>query len=226
MEDIVIELKKKKERTFLTITEEDLKSKPEKLLIALKRECVDFKTWFKIIVFKMIIIKIYYYSLKDYKNFKKFSQELLSIDVDLNPYYKDQKQIFIYILNTFSIIYNYLSEKTNEASSYEEFNNNSTRFINKAENIIMYDHLTMICKGFLLFCKGDYNNSETYFLSISENEKNNVHPNIVILANIGKALTHFNKGNYSQAIDCFTCLIKDHNFINENVLESKKELFV
>ena len=144
---------------------------------------------------------------------------MLNIEVDLNPYYKDQKQIFIYILNTFSIIYNYLSEKTNEATSYEELNNNSTRFINKAENIIMYDHLTMICKGFLLFCKGDYNNSETYFLSISENDKNNVHPNIVILANIGKALTHFNKGNYSSAINCFTILIKDHNYINENILE-------
>ena len=164
---------------------------------------------------------MYFYLQNDYKNFKKFSQELLSIDVDLNPYYKDQKQIFIYILNTFSIIYNYLSDKTNESSTYEELNTNSTRFINKAENIIMYDHLTMICKGFLLFCKGDYINSETYFMSISENDKNTVHSNIVILANIGKGLTHYNKGNYAQAINCFTNLIKDHNYINENVLESK-----
>ena len=50
MEDIVIELKKKKEKTFLTITEEDMKNKSDKLLFTLKRECVDFKTWFKIIV--------------------------------------------------------------------------------------------------------------------------------------------------------------------------------
>ena len=50
MEDIVIELKKKKDKTFLKITEDDLNTKSEKLLITLKRECVDFKTWFKIIV--------------------------------------------------------------------------------------------------------------------------------------------------------------------------------
>jgi hypothetical protein len=50
MEDIFIELKKKKEKTYLTITEDDLKNKSDKLFITLKRECVDFKTWFKIIV--------------------------------------------------------------------------------------------------------------------------------------------------------------------------------
>ena len=44
------ELKKKKERTILEFTEEELKSKPDKILQVLKRECVDLKSWFYVIV--------------------------------------------------------------------------------------------------------------------------------------------------------------------------------
>jgi len=44
------ELKKKKERTILEFSEEELKSKPDKILQVLKRECVDLKSWFYVIV--------------------------------------------------------------------------------------------------------------------------------------------------------------------------------
>lgn len=167
---------------------------------------------------------MFYYLEKDFNNFKKFSKEMLSIDVELNPYYKDQKQIFIYILNTFSLVYNYLGERSNDANLFEEFSTTSTRFINKAEHITTIDHLTMICKGFLLFCKGDYQNSETYFNSISDNEKSSHNSNVIILATLGKAFTLYNKGNYSNAVACFTVLIRDFDYINETVLEGKNNL--
>lgn len=50
MEDIIFELRKKKDKTMLTITEDDLRNKSERILTTLKRECVEFKSWFKIIV--------------------------------------------------------------------------------------------------------------------------------------------------------------------------------
>jgi len=47
---IKIELRRKKEKTLITISEEELKEKSDKILNMLKKECVDVKTWFYIIV--------------------------------------------------------------------------------------------------------------------------------------------------------------------------------
>jgi hypothetical protein len=45
---------------------------------------------------------MYFHSIHDYENFKRFSDELSKIDVDNNTIYKDQKQTFKYILNIFA----------------------------------------------------------------------------------------------------------------------------
>lgn len=85
----------------------------------------------------------------------------------------------------------------------------------------MYDPMTMICKGFLYFIQGDYDNSEIYFSNIADNDKyNTLNKSIIILAKLGKALNSYNKMNYSKAIDCFVTLIRDYDYINESVLES------
>ena len=52
---IKIELRRKKEKTLITISEEELKEKSDKILNMLKKECVDVKTWFYIIVRQKLI---------------------------------------------------------------------------------------------------------------------------------------------------------------------------
>ena len=47
---ITIDLRKRKEKTLIEISEEEMINRSEKLLQMLKRECVDLKTWFYIIV--------------------------------------------------------------------------------------------------------------------------------------------------------------------------------
>lgn len=142
-------------------------------------------------------------------------------DVDLNPLYRDQKQIFIYILNVFSIFYSYLSQKCKDKEKTEAYLTSSTSFVNQAEKISIYDPMTMICKGFLFFAQGDYDNSEIYFSNITDNDK---HPNlskyITILAKIGKAFNSYNKGNYSKAVEHIVSLIREYDYVNENMLES------
>jgi tetratricopeptide (TPR) repeat protein len=82
--------------------------------------------------------------------------------------------------------------------------------------------MTMICKGFIYFNQGEYDNSEIYFANIADNERSNSNLNkhVIVLAKIGRALNFYNKANYSKAADIFISLIKDYDFINENILES------
>jgi tetratricopeptide (TPR) repeat protein len=141
-------------------------------------------------------------------------------DVDLNPFYRDQKQIFIYILNIFSFYYSYLAQKCKDKEKCDNYTTMSTSFVNQAENISMYDPMTVICKGFLFFVQGDYDNSETYFANIDDDKHSNLNKYILILAKLGRALNLFNKSNYSKAADNFISLIRDFDFINENILES------
>lgn len=49
------ELRKKKEKTILEFSEEDIRSKPEKILQILKKESVDLRSWFYLIVSHMTI---------------------------------------------------------------------------------------------------------------------------------------------------------------------------
>jgi tetratricopeptide (TPR) repeat protein len=168
----------------------------------------------------ILFYQIYYYSIGDYQNFKKFSEELSKTDVDLNPFYRDQKQIFIYILNIFSFFYSLISQQSKDKVKSDNFSTLSTTFVNQAEKISMYDPMTMICKGFLFFAQGDYDNSEMYFSNISDNDKNtNLNKNLVILAKIGRGLNSYNKGNYNKALVYFVSLIRDHDYFNENVFE-------
>ena len=46
-----VELKRRKEKSFLDLSEEDLITKSEKILQIYKKECVDLKNWF----FTMVI---------------------------------------------------------------------------------------------------------------------------------------------------------------------------
>ena len=147
---------------------------------------------------------------------------MTSIEVDTNPFYREQKQLFIYILNIFSFFYSHLSQKSSQKEKIDEFSTLSTTCVNKAEKISMYDPMTMICKGFLFFAQGDYDNSDMYFSNISESDhiNSNTNKNIIILAKLGRALNSYNKNNYSKAIEYYHCLIRDFDYINENILES------
>ena len=208
---ITLDLKKRQEKTILKISENDLISNKEKLLSLFKKECIDLHSWFYII--------IYYYSKSDYSSFKKFSEELSKIDIEENPFYKDQKQIFIYISNILSLFFHFISLKSKTKEVFENSNELSTSLVNQAEKIATFDPMTMICKGFLLFSKDDFEGSDRYFSNISDNPKN-LEKNILILAKLGRALCAYNLNNYKRAIEFFTSLIKDYDYYNENVLES------
>ena len=47
---ISIELRKRKEKTLLQFSQEELEKNQDKILTLLKKECVDLKTWFLLIV--------------------------------------------------------------------------------------------------------------------------------------------------------------------------------
>lgn len=72
---IVMELRKRQENTFITITEEMLRKDQDKILTALRKECVDLQTWFSIIVF-ILFITLYIVILL-FKEGLFFIQEIL-----------------------------------------------------------------------------------------------------------------------------------------------------
>ncbi len=47
---LTVELRKRKEKTLITLSHEDLLTSKDKILIMLKKECADLKSWFFIIV--------------------------------------------------------------------------------------------------------------------------------------------------------------------------------
>jgi hypothetical protein len=47
---LTVELRKRKEKTMIQLSYEDLKNSQDKILIMLKKECADLKSWFFIIV--------------------------------------------------------------------------------------------------------------------------------------------------------------------------------
>ena len=58
--------------------------------------------------------------------------------------------------------------------------------------------MTLVCKGFLFFTQGDYENSDLIFTSVSD-YSGNLPRNIVILAKLGLALNAYNQLNYQKA---------------------------
>lgn len=72
---IVMELRKRQENTLITITEEMLRKDQDKILTALRKECVDLQTWFSIIVF-ILFITLYIVILL-FKEGLFFIQEIL-----------------------------------------------------------------------------------------------------------------------------------------------------
>jgi tetratricopeptide (TPR) repeat protein len=114
-----------------------------------------------------------------------------------------------------------LAQKCKDKEKCENYLVLSNKFINNAEGVAMYDPMTVICKGFVYFNQGDYDNSENYFTNVENFARSgNLDKHIVILAKIGKALNCYNKANYSKAAEIFISLIKEYDFINENILES------
>lgn len=45
-----VELRKRKEKTLIQFSQEELENNQDKILMVLKKECVDLKSWFLIIV--------------------------------------------------------------------------------------------------------------------------------------------------------------------------------
>ena len=121
------------------------------------------------------------------------------------------------------MIFNHLAEKSKEKIKFEDYSNLSTKCVNSAENYIpAWDQLKNLCTGFILFSKEDYIVSDSYFSNILENKDKNNENNQYIydLAKFIKGIIAFNKNNYKLAIQIFTDLIRENNFINESVLES------
>ena len=206
-----IELPKSSPKTVLNITETDLVENQDKVLTTLQKECIDLNSWFYII--------LYYYSKGDYLSFEKFSKELSKIDIEQNPFYKGQKILFINIINIISLFYSFIAYRSKDKESFESYTKLSTSLSNKADSLQLYHPITIIITALFLFIQGDYENSERNFSSFSEHgsEKNT---NIVILSKLGRALIAYNQGRYEKAIEFFASLVKEYNYVNENILES------
>ena len=206
-----IELPKSSPKTVLNITETDLVENQDKVLTTLQKECIDLNSWFYII--------LYYYSKGDYLSFEKFSKELSKIDIMQNPFYKGQKILFINIINIISLFYSFIAYRSKDKESFESYTKLSTSLSNKADSLQLYHPITIIITALFLFIQGDYENSERNFSSFSEHgsEKNT---NIVILSKLGRALIAYNQGRYEKAIEFFASLVKEYNYVNENILES------
>jgi len=71
-----VELRRRKEKTFLDITEEELMTKPEQILQIYKKECVDLKNWFFTIV--LILLKLSYTTTQK-MNFPFFKNSLMNL---------------------------------------------------------------------------------------------------------------------------------------------------
>ena len=210
-----IELKKSTQKTVLNISEKDLKENQDKVLSTIQKECVDLNSWFYII--------LYYYSKEDYNSFEKFSKELSKIDIEQNPFYKDQKILFIHIINIISLFYSFIAYRSKDKENFELYSKLSTSLSNKADNLQNYHHITIIINAFFSFIHGDYDNSERYFSYYSDNSidiTKKVPTNIVILSKLGRALIAYNQSKYDKAIQFFASLIREYNYVNENILES------
>ena len=210
-----IELRKSSQKTVLNICEKDLKENQDKVLSTIQKECVDLKSWFYII--------LYYYSREDYNSFEKFSKELSKIDIEQNPFYKDQKILFINIINIISLFYSFIAYRTKDKENFDLYSKLSNSLINKADSLQNYHHTTIIINAFFSFIQGDYENSERNFLYYSDNSidiNKKVPTNIVILSKLGRALIAYNQSKYDKAIQFFASLIREYNYINENILES------
>ena len=210
-----IEPRKSTQKTVINITEKDLEENQDKVLSTIQKECVDLNSWFYII--------LYYYSKEDYKSFEKFSKEVSKIDVEQNPFYKDQKILFIHILNIISLFYSFIAYRSKDKDNFENYSKFSTSLSNKADALQNYHPTTIIITAFFSFIKGDYDNSERYFSYYSDQRidlKKKVPTNIVILSKLGRALIAYNQSKYDKAIEFFASLIKEFNYVNENILES------
>ena len=210
-----VDLRKSPQKTVLNITETDLEENKEKVLSTLQKECVDLNTWFYIV--------LYYYSKGDYASFEKFSKELSNIDVGQNPFYKGQRTQYIYMINIISLFYSYIAYNSKDKENFVTYSKLSTSLSNKADNVHYNNDPTIIVTALFSFLQGDYENSERYFSNLSDHsiDKNKkISSNIIILSKLGRALIAYNQGKYDKAIDFFASLIKEYNYVNENILES------
>ena len=206
-----IELRKHSQKTVLSITEKDLEDNQDKVRTTLQKECIDLNSWFYII--------LYYYSKGDYASFEKFSKDLTEIDIERNPFYKNQKMLYINIINIISLFYSFIAYRSKDKASFESYSKLSTSLSNKADDLHLYHPTTIIVTALFSFIQGDYENSERNFSSFSEHSSDK-NTNIVILSKLGRALIAYNQGKYEKAIEFFASLVKEYNYVNENILES------
>ena len=206
-----IELRKHSQKTVLSITEKDLEENQDKVRTTLQKECIDLNSWFYII--------LYYYSKGDYASFEKFSKDLSDIDIERNPFYKTQKMLYINIINIISLFYSFIAYRSKDKASFESYSKLSTSLSNKADDLHSYHSTTIIVTALFSFIQGDYENSERNFSSFMEHSSDK-NTNIVILSKLGRALIAYNQGKYEKAIEFFASLVKEYNYVNENILES------
>ena len=160
----------------------------------------------------------HFYTLKNDQYFKLLSKDLVLFVQD-ERFTQQNKSEFIQILNILTVFYTFLTQKTIDKADFEEFNLLSTQLINTSEQIEFTNSLTLIAKGYLLYSKGDYENSEMTFENAYEKEQVSKNKNILILCLYGKGLNSFVKGNLTSSLSFFTQLIEKYNFVNEILLE-------
>ena len=131
-----IELRKHSQKTVLSITEKDLEENQDKVRTTLQKECIDLNSWFYII--------LYYYSKGDYASFEKFSKDLTEIDIERNPFYKNQKMLYINIINIISLFYSFIAYRSKDKASFESYSKLSTSLSNKADDLHLYHPTTII----------------------------------------------------------------------------------
>lgn len=171
----------------------------------------DAKAW--------LVVVLHFYTTRNESNLKSIVKELLKVVSEDQKSLKNNKHGFISILNVLTIFFTFLFQKTVDKQDFEEFSLLSTKLINTSEKLEITNSLTLVAKGYLLFAKGEYENSEITFNNSYDKEMSTHNANILVLALLGKALNCYIKSKYSEAINHITTLIKKYYFINEGVLE-------
>lgn len=141
--------------------------------------------------------------------------------VYVDQYKGESKFDFIVILDILSLFYTFLNQKVLNKSDQDETLIFSTKLLNTAEPINYLNPLTQIAKAYILYSKGDYDNSDSYFANaLSANEQNLKNRGIFVLCLIGQAMNKYIRGQYKQALIHYKHIVEDHYYVSESILES------
>lgn len=124
-------------------------------------------------------------------------------------------------MDVLSLFYTFLNQKVLNKQEQDETLIFSTKLLNTAEPINYINPLTQIAKAYILYSKGDYDNSDSYFANaLSANDQNLKSRGIYVLCLIGQAMNKYIKGLYKPALVHYKQIVEEHYYMSESVLES------